>query len=304
MAGVNAVGDRLDAIFAEHLLRYSPVPLGDAVDVVAEIQRQVGHVQQMAVAGQFSLDVPDLVPADDLVHQLHREFVMAGGHRRMRRKDALPPHAFDMLRLDLFAAGPVELLIEQLDDQEGGMALVHVKAVDLVVAERAQHTDAADAEHVLLAEPVPFVAAVEVVAQLPILLVVGGQVGIQEKHRHDKAGHADDIVLPRPYLDFPFLQDDRDLFIPPAQVLGDVPHVRRFDLPAGGIQLLMKIAFAGEHRHGHHRHFHIGGRLNRISGQNAKAATVRGHVGPQADLHGEVGNRGAVGQVARVSDPS
>ena len=174
-----------------------------------------------------------------------------------------------------------ELLIEQLQDQEGGVPFVHVEAVDLVVSERAQDSHAADAQHVLLAEPVALVAAIEMVAQLAVLLVIGGQVGIEEQHRHGEAGHAHDVVLPGTHLDFSLLDDHRDLRLELLQVLRNVPHVGLFDLRAGRIQFLMKISFAGQHRHGHHRHFHVGGGLNRITRQDAQSAAVRRHVGPQ-----------------------
>ena len=65
--------------------------------------------------------------AEDLVHLVETELVVAGGDRGVGGEDALLTDE----RLDVgfgcvFEGGAGELLFEQADGQEGGVALVHV----------------------------------------------------------------------------------------------------------------------------------------------------------------------------------
>ena len=137
-------------------------------DVLGEAGDQdVGHVK------------PEVRLTHQPAHHLHRELVVPGWHRCVRRENALLPHRLDVLRLDQLAVGFARPLIEQFGRQQAGMTFVHVEAREAVVAQRAQHPHPADAEHRLLAEAIPRVAAVKIVSQFPVPLRVLGQVTVQ-----------------------------------------------------------------------------------------------------------------------------
>ena len=192
--------------------------------------------------------------------------------------------------LILLPPDPAHLLVEQLENEKRRMAFVHVEAVDLLVAERAKHADAADAEHILLAEAIMLIAAVEVLAQAPILLVVARDVGIEVDHRDDAPRNPHGVISPGADLDFPFLDDDRDAGSERLEAFAHVPRLRRFDLVALGVQFLMKVSLARQQGDGDHGHLHIRGRANRIAGQDAQSSAVGGDIRLESDLHGEVGN--------------
>ena len=47
---MNAIGDRVDIITRKHESRYLAVFFGHAVDVMTEIEREIGHVQHALAA--------------------------------------------------------------------------------------------------------------------------------------------------------------------------------------------------------------------------------------------------------------
>jgi hypothetical protein len=128
------------------VLRNLAVALGDAVDVVAEVQREVGHVEH-AVAAEDLAHLEDLGPADHLPRQVQRELIVAGGHRSMGSEHALPAHPRYVTWLEALAATCPGCLVQKLQGEQRRMALVHVEALDGPIAQRPQHAHAADAKH-------------------------------------------------------------------------------------------------------------------------------------------------------------
>ncbi len=135
--GVDAVGDGVDLVVGEHLLRDLAVLHGDAVDVAREAQGEVGHVEQRVVQAAEALDGGAALVAEHGVHLVEAELVVAGGDGGVggedaaRRRSRLTSSSVALLER---CAG--EVLFEQADAEQGGVALVHV--VDLGLdAERA-----------------------------------------------------------------------------------------------------------------------------------------------------------------------
>ncbi len=198
---MDAVGDGIHAIFGEHVLGHLGVLLGDAVDVVAQVERQVGHVEHVRAADRVGADGRPIAPPQDVVgeagdqgvglvevnvkrahqppHHLDGELIVPGGHRGVRGEDALLPDCVEVLGHDGRTAGFPGLLVEEFDGQQAGVAFVHMEARQLVVSQRAQHPHTADAQDGFLAEPVPRVAPVEMIRQFPVPLRVLGQVAVQ-----------------------------------------------------------------------------------------------------------------------------
>src|SRR3989338_10249926 len=104
----------------------------------------------------------------------------------MGRKDAFLPDRYDFIVGNGRCAGLPRLLIQELQDEEAGMALVHMKTVDLMISEGAQHPPPADPEDHFLTEPVMRVAAVKKVCELPVPLGVFRQLGVEKKNRRSE----------------------------------------------------------------------------------------------------------------------
>jgi hypothetical protein len=68
------------------------------------------------------------------------------------------------------------------------------------------------------------------------------------------------------------------------------PFGRQFLLPAAGVEPLMEVTFAVQERYRDHRQFHVGGRANRVAGEDAESAAVGRHCRIQGDLHREIGD--------------
>ena len=94
--GVDAVGDGVDLVVREHLLRDLAVLHGDAVDEAREAQGDVGHVHQAVVEAAEALDGGGAVVAEDLVHLVEAELVVAGGNRGVGGEDALLADGVDV----------------------------------------------------------------------------------------------------------------------------------------------------------------------------------------------------------------
>jgi hypothetical protein len=75
-------------------------------------------------------------------------------------------------------AGP-EALFDQGDTQQGRMALVHVIAADVMVAQFCEDLDAADAKDRFLAQPVAGISAVEIIGERLVPGSVFGKGGVQ-----------------------------------------------------------------------------------------------------------------------------
>jgi len=64
---MHAIGNGMDVVLCKHLLRYTAVPFRHAVDVVAVVEREIGHVQH-AVGAEFPFTLVKsiLIASDEL----------------------------------------------------------------------------------------------------------------------------------------------------------------------------------------------------------------------------------------------
>src|SRR5690349_7556187 len=113
--------------------------LGDAVDVAAEIERELRHVELVGAAELADVDAGELV-AHELLDEVVGEDVMPGGDRRVRGEVAERADARDVAG----GCAPVALA-QELKGEQRGMSLVEVEFAD-AEAERLQHAQPADAE--------------------------------------------------------------------------------------------------------------------------------------------------------------
>ena len=260
---VDAVRDRRDAIARIHVLRRFGVALGHAVDVLAQVERELRGVEVGAPGKQpQSLAVDEVV--EQALHEVVREPVVPGLDGRVRREVTLLSRArYVVTRL----AGPdrvciVGILVEELEREQRRVALVQVIRANIEV-ERLEHPHAADAEHDLLAQPICLVAAVEKVRDRAIVKPAA------DPHRAPVDGHGH---LRRQRL---------------GPMLG-LPRIRLRNLPAVGVDALAEIAFPAHERDADERDSEIRGRAHRIAGQHSQAAAVRRDFAAQRNLHREV----------------
>ncbi len=172
------------------------------------------------------------------------------------------------------------------------MPFVHMVRSNRLEAQGAQHGDAANAEHDLLAQSIPVVPTIEVVGQRPVLGRVFGNLGVQKQNRHDVPGLTPQIVAP--CLDLyqvighgdhdSHRQEGEELFGGPGRfALGLVPDL---------VQLLPEISATMKQGHRDHGDAEVGGCPQGVPREDPQSATVGMHRGIDADFHGKIGNGG------------
>ena len=222
-----------------------------------------------------TLDAGGTLVAEDGVHLIHAELVMARGYRGVRREDAGLSNGL-RIRLRCVAKGStVQPGLEQADGQQGGVALVHVADLRLT-AKRVQQMNATKTEDGLLAEPVVRVAAVEVVGESAIVGVVALDVGVQQEDGDDMAGTADDIKSPGANGDFAALHLDADRSTRFWEHDLRRPEDVGLSLLARGVEVLLEITVAMHERDCDQGSAGVGCRTQRIAGEHAETARVGG----------------------------
>ncbi len=285
---VHAVGDRIDVVTGEHVLRYLAMSLGNPIDVMAEVEREVGHVQH-SLAAEYVLHRELVARAKHAMDKVERKLIVTSRHRRMRGEDALAANGFYIL-VAHFAAGGCGTLSQQFQRQQAGVSFIHVKAGQGCVAECPQHPQPTHAQDAFLAQAVIRIAAVQVVRQLAVPGGVFSDVSVQEIDGHGEAAAAFDFVFPRADPNRSAIYRHVDLASRLLQEITNRPFDRFFGLPSVRIQALLKVPLAVKQRDGHHRNPQISCRADRIPGQDAQTATVGWHAGFKPDFHGEISN--------------
>ncbi len=109
---------------------------------------------------------------------LHREPVVPGRHRRVRRKDTLAAHLLDIHLGRRAQRAAAQLCLEQRQRQQRSVSFIHVIDVD-VQAQRIGHAHAAQTQHNLLLQPIVRIAAIQVIRQPAIPARVLLKIGVQ-----------------------------------------------------------------------------------------------------------------------------
>ena len=292
---MHSVGDVVDSVVVEgvfgleQLAGYFTMLLGHAVDVMAEVQREISHVQLAGAAKDF-VHLREVAAPQNAPDMIQRKPVVTRRDRSVRGEDALRLNCLHVIVVESISVKPASAFIEQFQSQQRRMTLVHVKAADVVITERPEHPNPADAENNFLTQPVVRIAAVKDVRERAIPLRIFRQVRIEEGDRDRMAADSIDCVLPCAQLNGPafdaYLDSRRKL---PA-ILRNVPFDCRLGLPTAAVELLIEIALSVQQRHRDHWHLEISGRTNGIASEHAQPATVSRHRRVQGDFHREVGD--------------
>ena len=198
---------------------------------------------QAVVQTAEALDGGGAVVAEDGVHLVEAELVVAGGDGGVRGEDALLLDGLDVGFGGVAQGGAVEVVFEQADGEQRGVALVHVADFGLH-AEGVQQGDAAEAEDGLLAEAVVGVAAVEVVGEAAVPGVVAFDVGVEQEDGDDVAGDADDVEAPGADEDFAALHGDGDDLLGSGERGFGRPDDVGLGLLADGVEVLLEVSAA------------------------------------------------------------
>ncbi len=267
---MDAVGDGVNLIVGEHLLRDFAVLHGDAVDESREAQGDVRHIHEAVVEAAELVDGGAAVVAEDLVHLVDAELIVAGGDGGVSGEDALLANGFDVGFGCVLERSAVELIFEETDREEGSVALVHV--IDLgFTAKGVEKSDAAESEDGLLTEAVVGVAAVEVVGEAAVPGIVAFDVGIEQEDGNDVAGNANNIKAPRADENLPTLHGEGDDLVGAGEHGLGGPGDVGFRLLTDVGELLAEVAAAMDERDRNHGGRGVGGRAEGVAGQHSEA---------------------------------
>jgi hypothetical protein len=118
-AEMHAVGDVINLVMMrgivrrQHLSRYLAVPLAHAVDVMAEVERQIRHVQFAGAAEHIAHGKHVRAP-ENVRHMIERKLVVPRRDRRVRRKDALRANGLHVLLIEGVAFETARPFVEEL----------------------------------------------------------------------------------------------------------------------------------------------------------------------------------------------
>ena len=169
---------------------------------MTQIQRQVSH-NETSFAAEDVFHVIDFAPPENARYQIERKLIVSGRNRRMSCENALPPDRLNIIVCNRCSAGLSRRLIEQLDREQTGMPLVHMKTVNAFIAQSSKYFYAAYTEDRFLAKAVPLISSVKVMSQSPVPFGILRQVGVQKINWHLESSQADDFILPRANLNGP-----------------------------------------------------------------------------------------------------
>jgi len=117
---MHAIGDGVDLIAWKHIHGCGPMPFGNAIDVIGEIESQTGHIQPVGSCQLFQDFYINKV-AQQISNQRIIEFVMSCLDRSMGGEDAKI--------LDCFCIHPISL--QQLQGQQARLSFIHMIFSDL-----------------------------------------------------------------------------------------------------------------------------------------------------------------------------
>ncbi len=159
---VHAVGDSINTLILKHVARNTTVDLRHTTCVATHGHRKLCHAQRF-LPGNL-LDVPWQIISGDLVCEIVGEHVVAGLHRSVRRE-----------RTGLFDFFVFEFpLPKQFQREERTVTFIHVVRTNICVPQRAQHANASNAQHKLLANTHGLISTIQVFGNRAIFLIVLG----------------------------------------------------------------------------------------------------------------------------------
>ena len=287
--------------------------LGDSVDVGAQAERQLRHVEGCPAARRFLQVQKILFRLQNTFHQIrrgsvlqieepslarkhareifHRKTVVPRGHRSMGGEDALAADPFNVLAADGFASLFCGFFVEQLQREQRRVAFVHVVAGEVVVAKGVENADASDSQDDFLAQTVVRIAAVQTASEITIGFGVGREIGVEKIDGHFKPTHTFCGITPAAQLNTAAFNGHTCARGILGQEVSHAPFDRLFRLRAVFGKTLREVSFAVKQRNGHHGQTQIRCGANCVTRKNAQPPAVGWHGVLQGNFHGEVSDQ-------------
>ena len=270
--------------------------LRDAVGIRRRPEREWRHPESGFV-GLHLAERREFVPReaaalddrlDAAAHELGIEHLVPGRHGRVRGEDGR--RAQPVERGVAVEALLLDELTQPLQLEERRVPFVHVEHRRLE-AERTQHADAADAEHELLTQPVPPVAAVQRVRHVTGPVRIALHLRVQEIERDPADARAPDADADRNEIALVVGEHDlrRHRHERQRQPDGVVARVA-LDLVVALVQRLPEVPAEVVQPDADERDAELGRRLQVVPREHAEATGIDREALVQAELGGEVGH--------------
>jgi hypothetical protein len=262
----------------------------DPVHILAEVKGQKRQIEKPLTAKDLLECVEDLMMANDLMDEVHRELIVSGGNRSMSRENALFSYRLRVIEGDGGSSRVVLLLVQKFEREKARMTLIHMETLNSIVAKGSEHSHSPNSKDHFLSKSVTLISTVEDICKSSILFIVFWKVAVEEKDGYRVAADSLHLILPGSKEDVSTLDGDgsflRQRF---TKVIND-PFYRFLSLPSTGIEPLIEISSPMEKRHCDQRDFQICSRSDRISRQDPQATTVSRHLWLESNFHRKVSN--------------
>ena len=194
---MHPVCDRVNGYAGEHVPRNLTVTHGHTIHMARQVQSEVGHVQCTVQAAALPPQAIGQLIAQHFAHQFQRKLVVACRHGGVGCKHTMFPHrhAVDFIEGAQVRAA-VAAFQQQVQGEQGRMPLVHVKNLQLVVAQGAKHADSADPQDCFLGQAIGSVSPVQMIGERTVFRRIVFQIRIQQQNGHVVSLGAEDAVAP------------------------------------------------------------------------------------------------------------
>src|ERR1700733_3348926 len=168
----------------------------DAIDVTRAAKTQISQIQDVgSEATELFEQVRPLI-AKNATNEIFLELIVPRRHWCMRRENTFPLQIFHVFVGDFCEWTAAHARFQQGNGEQGSVAFVYVVVGEILVAERSQHFDAADAQGHFLAKTVARVSAVEILRYRLVELAVLWERRVEEIDGHNRTTNAVDRVSP------------------------------------------------------------------------------------------------------------
>jgi len=209
---MHAIGNSADMVAVKNVVGSLRVAFRNAIDIAAEVERELRHVETILLAKQSEFLDLDVVFAQDALDQCIRKSVESRLDRRVGRENALLADTgvlVERLPEGYICRRSTELP-QEIERKERGVAFVQMIRPD-IEAKGLQYEGPANAEHDLLLEAMGIVSSVKVIRDFAVRRTVLIKIGIEEQDWDTVADERSlQRVEPRPDPDLSSLDPDRD----------------------------------------------------------------------------------------------
>jgi len=176
--GVYAVRNRGDGIVWKHAAGDFTVSHGDSIHISGETERQVGHIERIAMQGLRLFQERDSFVTEQLRDQRLGKLIVPGRDRRVGGEDTHAANTVDVELLDAAGEALIEPAFEQSKREQRRVALVHVVGLNAIMAQFPQELKSTKAENNFLSETIVLVSTIEEIGKVSVPFGILWQIGV------------------------------------------------------------------------------------------------------------------------------